>query len=93
VEVLLLLFVFHGGCVFMCFASVFVLEGNSVREASFDCWFHIHFYRPEGIKQTYASFIITSLLLNLSCSDLLDLTAIFILIWIDKEFVFLAYIF
>jgi hypothetical protein len=85
VEVLLLLFVFHGGCVFMCFASVFVLEGNSVREASFDCWFHIHFYRPEGIKQTYASFIITSLLLNLSCSDLLDLICFFGLYFLDLK--------
>jgi len=85
VEVLLLLFVFQGGCVFMCFASVFVLEGNSVREASFDCWFHIHFYRPEGIKQTYASFIITSLLLNLSCSDLLDLICFFGLYFLDLK--------
>jgi hypothetical protein len=85
VEVLLLLFVFQGGCVFMCFASVFVLEGNSVREASFDCWFHIHFYRPEGIKQTYASFIITSLLLNLSCSDLLDLICFLGLYFLDLK--------
>jgi hypothetical protein len=85
VEVLLLLFVFQGGCVFMCFASVFVLEGNSVREASFDCWFHIHFYRPEGIKQTYASFIITSLLLNLSCTDLLDLICFFGLYFLDLK--------